>query len=96
MKKFNNIYNEFLNDKQGILVDVRSWEEYNEFHLPNSINVSVDNIATYEFNKWNKIYLYCHSGNRSSIAEMILNAKGFNVINLGRLIDCDMRYISRK
>ena len=51
MKKFNNIYNEFLNDKQGILVDVRSREEYNEFHLPNSINVSVDNIATYEFNK---------------------------------------------
>lgn len=64
------------NDKQAILVDVRSPQEYKEGHLEGSINVPLydleRNCDELVKQKENTIILYCQSGNRSKKALKIL------------------------
>ncbi|MEZ0185474.1 MAG: DUF4395 family protein [Candidatus Reddybacter sp.] len=56
--------------KQGaVLVDVRSPVEFSKNHLPNAINIPVDDIDTQsEQLRGKTILLYCASGMRSQIA----------------------------
>lgn len=64
------------NDKQAMLVDVRSPQEYKEGHLEGSINVPLydleRNCDELVKQKENTIILYCQSGNRSKKALKIL------------------------
>lgn len=56
------------------LIDVRYAEEYDEMHIPGSILIPLyelrDRIVELDTNK--KYVVYCHSGNRSAIAAMLL------------------------
>ena len=79
-KHLQNFYHNKLN---SILVDVRNDDEYGFEHLQDSVNIPLDEITNYNFDKTKTIYLYCKSGKRSQVASMILNKKGFNVIDLG-------------
>lgn len=79
-KYLQNFYD---NKSNSILVDVRNDDEYGFEHLKDSINIPLDEIDNYNFDKTKTIYLYCKSGKRSQVASMILNKKGFNVIDLG-------------
>ena len=59
--------------------------EYSVWHVPGSINLplgkELDNID--ELQKWQKIYVYCHSGRRSQTVYINLTNKGLkNVICL--------------
>jgi len=72
------------------LLDVRSKEEFAEFSLPNSINLSVEDI---EYGKVpnvprdSKIYAYCMSGARSEKAVRLLKLMDFtNIVNAGGII----------
>lgn len=70
------------------VVDVRTVEEFNTKHLPNVINVPVDDVKTKfpaQFtNKSEIILLHCRSGRRSGMAEQELHALGYtNVFNIG-------------
>ncbi len=64
------------NDKQAILVDVRSPQEYKEGHLEGSINIPLydleRNCKALVDKKENTIILYCQSGSRSRKAMQIL------------------------
>lgn len=67
------------------LIDVRSYIDYNESHIPNSRNIFAgyieENINSLDNTKTKVVY--CQSGNRSSIAASTLMSKGAkNVINL--------------
>ena len=66
------------NDKNAILVDVRSPQEYKEVHLDGSINIPLYDLErnTEKINKQNTIILYCQSGNRSNKALEILEEQG--------------------
>lgn len=66
------------NDKNAILVDVRSPQEYKEGHLDGSINIPLYDLETNseKINKQNTIILYCQSGNRSNKALEILEEQG--------------------
>jgi len=68
------------NDKNAILIDVRSPQEYKEGHLDGSINIALYDLEKESEklikNKQNTIILYCQSGNRSNKALEILKEQG--------------------
>ena len=75
-------------DKEIILVDVRTPEEYAEIHIPGSILIPLDTIEAEAGNKLKDkdgtIYVYCRSGNRSTSASKILADLGYTkVYNIG-------------
>ncbi len=77
------------NNKNIILIDVRSPEEYAAKHIPNSKSVPVDQLAekisNFAKNKDNdELIVYCLSGARASKACSLLDSMGYkNVYNMG-------------
>ncbi|NCP84603.1 MAG: rhodanese-like domain-containing protein [Bacteroidetes bacterium] len=72
--------------KGAFLVDVRTPEEFAMGSAPGAVNIPLDKVATRirEFDGKDKIVVFCRSGNRSSQAKRILEAKGHKeVINGG-------------
>lgn len=74
-------------EANSYLIDVRSKQEYNEYHLPNSINIPVYNIekdintVTNDVNS--VMILYCQMGSRSRMALEKLKRLGYkNLYNL--------------
>ncbi len=76
-----------LKESNGILLDVRSKQEYEETHLPGAINISLYDIKQ-EIekkipNKNETIIVYCETGSRSKQAKTILEQINYkNVYNL--------------
>lgn len=76
----------------GIIVDVRSPQEFNEGHIDNAIL-----IPDYEVyvksrellkDKKQKIFLYCNTGARSEKVKKILKKQGYeNVYNICKKVD---------
>jgi phage shock protein E len=73
------------------IVDVRTNPEYVQEHLPNAINIPLDEVSMriHEFKNMSKpIVVYCRSGNRSETVKNILKLNGINdVINGGSIYD---------
>lgn len=69
------------------LIDVRTREEYADEHLPNAINIPVDEISRRlsEVGPKDKaVVVYCRSGARSAAAASALKSAGYvEVYNLG-------------
>ncbi|HLQ73173.1 MAG TPA: rhodanese-like domain-containing protein [Bacillota bacterium] len=66
------------------LLDVRESFEYASGHLKNSKHISVNQMEERlsDIPKDETVYVYCHSGGRSQIAANILNARGYDAVNL--------------
>lgn len=79
-------FQKLLNDKNVILVDVRTPQEYSEGKIANAINIDYMSgnfeQQSSKLDKSKTIMVYCHSGRRSSGAAEILAKKGYKVINL--------------
>ena len=92
-KNYTNINNEELqklikNNKNSLILDVRTTGEFRNGHIPNAKNIPVQELSSQVNNldayKEEDIIVYCASGGRSSSAAKILNKNGFNkVYNLG-------------
>jgi rhodanese-related sulfurtransferase len=69
-------------DPNGVLLDVRTPDEYNNEHIPNSINIDIhnsdffDKIDELELDK--NYYIYCRSGSRSARACQLMASQGFD------------------
>ncbi len=70
-----------LTEEKGVLIDVRTSEEYAEEHIDGAINGNVQDV---NFKKWidsldkSKAYfLYCKSGKRSAQAMDMMKENGF-------------------
>lgn len=79
-------------NKNYIIIDVRTVAEYNEGHIPNAIcipNETIGNDIINELsNKEQLILIYCRSGNRSKQAAEKLKQLGYtNLIEFGGIID---------
>ncbi len=76
---------------KAYLLDVRSTEEFAQFALPDSINLSVEDIEygkVPEIPRDSKVYVYCMSGGRAEKAVSLLNMMGFaNTINAGGIMN---------
>jgi rhodanese-related sulfurtransferase len=70
----------------AIIVDVRTSGEFNSGHIKGSINIPLDQINNKkdELKKKNKVIITCcRSGNRSGIAESMLQSAGIECYNGG-------------
>ena len=68
----------------GVILDVRTPKEYAEGHINGSINMNYfDKDFKNQLGKLDKakpVYVYCHSGGRSSKAMNIMKNQGFKTI----------------
>jgi rhodanese-related sulfurtransferase len=84
-KKSKTDYNSLLQDN-GIIVDVRSPQEYSGGNIKGSINIPLQQIGnkSEQLKKYKNVIVCCQSGMRSASAASILKGKGFeNVYNGG-------------
>ena len=77
----------------AILIDVRSKNEYDVYHLDNAINIEYTEIdkkiESVVDDKDKKIIVYCQSGKRSDIAAQSLRDLGYkNIYDLGSINNC--------
>jgi len=75
-----------LVDKQsGIILDVRTPEEFQAGHIPGAINIDWKNQDEFKTKikalaKDKTLLVYCHSGHRSGLATKYLKAQGYEKI----------------
>lgn len=73
------------NDGNLVLLDVRTPEEFATGHIKGAVNISatapdfVSNIQ--ELDKTKKYIVYCRSGGRSQMAQMLMKQSGLEVLN---------------
>lgn len=68
----------------AVLLDVRTLQEYQEGHIPESKNVplqQLDNIVSVAKNKDIPLFVYCYSGSRSRQATGMLQRMGYSKVN---------------
>ncbi len=75
-------------NKNAVLIDVRSPEEYAQVHIPKSKSLPLDRlpngITKIAKNKDDELIVYCLSGARAASACMQLSSMGYtNVCNMG-------------
>ena len=75
-----------LSNHNYIFIDVRTKQEHDTDHIPNSTHISIESLESrideIEKYKEKKIVVYCRSGNRSSKGTKILIKYGFEAMNL--------------
>lgn len=76
--------------ENGILLDVRTREEYQEGHIADSVNLPLQEIEKAEHmlkDKHRPIFVYCHSGIRSGQAVSMLRHMGYpHAVNIGGIV----------
>lgn len=79
-------------EKDYIILDVRTPEEFKSKHIPGAINIPNETIGTEEVpelpDKEQLILIYCRSGNRSKQAAEKLAEQGYtNIVEFGGIND---------
>ncbi|MCA9072470.1 MAG: CoA-disulfide reductase, partial [Planctomycetaceae bacterium] len=71
-------------DEQPLILDVRTPREFAAGHIPNAVNIPVDELRSRleELPKNQEIAAYCQVGQRGYLATRILKQKGFSVQNI--------------
>ena len=72
-------------DKNAVIIDVRSAEEYETGHIPGAQQINVQSPQDFmaqiaDLDKSTDYYVYCKSGNRSLQACQVLDFNGFSNI----------------
>lgn len=72
---------DILEEKDIVLIDVRSKEEYNEGHIEKAINIPYNELQDkIHYDLKTKIAVYCQTGSRSHLAALILNDMGYKTV----------------
>ncbi len=73
------------NDKQLIVLDVRTVEEFEEGHIPNALNIPHKELearlAELSGAKHTQVVIYCRSGRRAEVAKQVLVKNGFDQLD---------------
>lgn len=83
---FNKKLEEAANIPGAQIVDVRTPEEYQEGHIPGSINAPLAALRQADFEEGAPLFVYCRSGARSAQACAILQEEGYQAVNLGGIL----------
>lgn len=70
-------------EENGVIVDVRSRQEFSRGHIPMAINVPLEKIEQGIMNlPKNRTYIvYCENGGASMMAAKLMTQKGYRIIN---------------
>ena len=83
----------FESDNSVILLDVRNQDEFDEYHLNDSILIPVADLESRLSELPDKnadIIVFCRAGRRSALAAEILSANGYtNVFDMGSIYNWD-------
>lgn len=86
-KDINQGVEEWKTTSGSVLLDVRTQEEYREYHIDGAVNIPLQNIDSAESlikDKTQRIYVHCLSGVRSASASRFLKKAGFSdVVDIG-------------
>lgn len=78
---------EWKTTEDGVLIDVRTGDEYRQGHVPGSINIPLDEIgkiSTKISDKTTPLFVHCLSGARSRQAVSFIRQLGYtNMKNIG-------------
>ena len=68
----------------GAIVDVRSLDEFDTWHIPGAINIPISSLrkSLGDLDASKPVFVYCKVGFRSYLAQRILAQKGFDVCTL--------------
>lgn len=68
----------FESDKSCLFVDVRSPEEWVDFHIDGMLNIPINSLLgrINEIKNYSSIYFICASGGRSGVACQLASAMG--------------------
>lgn len=72
---------EWKNTKGAVLLDVRTKEEYADYHISGSVNIPLDRLDTIHGNIPDKtipLFVHCLSGGRSASAAAYLKRNGYS------------------
>ena len=88
----NDIVKIMEENKDYVIVDVRTPDEYKEGHIPNAINIPNETINETVYNKLKDknqlILIYCRSGSRSRQAAYKMQKLGYtNLVDFGGIIN---------
>ena len=80
---------EILDNKNEnyVLIDVREDYQLNEGHIPGAVNIPLGNIDSITYSTSRTIIVYCKSGNRSNEAAIKLKNMGYNVKDMGGILN---------
>ncbi|MBA2403288.1 MAG: rhodanese-like domain-containing protein [Bdellovibrionales bacterium] len=75
---FYNLHPEMAANE--VILDVRGPEEYAEGHMPNALNIPVDQVTARaeELKKFSKVYIHCKRGGRAKRAYEALGQTGLD------------------
>ncbi len=79
-----------LDEDDIVIIDVRTKMEYEEGHIPGSLNMPYNEIDKLikDISKDSQLVLYCRSGRRSGIANEVLTDLGYkNILDYKRFSD---------
>ena len=73
-------------DDNSVILDVRTPDEYEEKHIPNSLLIDVKDAQNFvaeieKLNKSKSYYVYCKAGGRSMMACNIMEQMGFSDVS---------------
>ena len=76
LDEFHGLHQKLGNNE--VILDVRREDEYSVGHIPQALNIPVDQVATRaeEHQEYSKIYIHCKRGGRAKTAFDALTAKG--------------------
>lgn len=80
-------FKSLIDKNNGIILDVRTADEFNRGHIAGAINIDYYSISFQQnldsLDKSKPVYVYCHSGNRSGKSMKMMSTMGFvEVYNL--------------
>ena len=87
MKKISvNDLNETLTQKDVIVIDVRTMDEFKRSHIPGGINIPTEEVHDHEdLFKKQHVHVICNSGNRSAmVIRDIGNQRHYSSLKTGR------------
>ena len=83
----NQEVKKFQEMSDAVLLDVRTPQEYQSGHIPGSVNAPLQTLGSKDMlpaDRDTRLFLYCHSGARSSQAVRLLARMGYaNAKNIG-------------
>ncbi|MDQ3192722.1 MAG: rhodanese-like domain-containing protein [Bacteroidota bacterium] len=78
-------FSQLLNEKKGVVVDIRTPEEYKTGHIPGAVNINyydedfLQNLQN-EYSIEKPLFIYCASANRSTKAMILMKKNGFTEV----------------